>query len=612
MLKSKLIIISDAIGVKRSRVSIVTSILVTIITITSVYNISSFFDPDVYFFEQRVTYHTNKVIDLMLDHRLNSFILSSSLVLWLLFSVSHKRERIFLVLMVVLISVLSIDSEGLTSYLFTFIALPLIGTLYALKKTNKHNVLVPDTSSLFANYLCTAVIALAIISILYSLNIVGGVFGGDFFDYSYLLVTIISRFSPIIIFLLVFSVPFKLIWEELSSRFNSVLHSYILNLTSVNVSRRLKILSIGSIILLSIGITLIPHIPNRVDDPIGVDTIQYSNIVNRISDSDMNFADLFWLLFKEYSYGDRPLSILFIYGVVSSFNSQSNTGDTIEIVLPMILAPSLSIVVFLLTREITRNEIVAILSGFLTAISPQILIGLYAGFYANWLALIIAYLSLTFMFGFFRTSNMRFALLFFTTLVAVIFLHSYTYTVFIVVLAVFLIATLFLKSAPKNLVIVMISLLVISFLVDLSKSAIIGTSSGITLDLGAAEKADVGISQFAARWSNLVRTILVHVGGIFGNSIFMISLAFIGMMIINRKRNMVLVCFLLSFLSIGILPLFFGDKVVMTRILYNVPFQIPASLALIWIMRHNNVGLLATTGLLSYSAAISIRLLTNF
>jgi len=138
-----------------------------------------------------------------------------------------------------------------------------------------------------------------------------------------------------------------------------------------------------------------------------------------------------------------------------------------------------------------------------------------------------------------------------------------------------------------------------------------GSSSGVTLNLGVAENTEVGLSQFESRWSNLVGTVQVHVGGIFGNSIFIMGLAVAGVIITSKKTNMVLLSFLISFLSIGILPLFFGDRIVMTRVLYNVPFQIPAALALIWLVRQGNVGILATISLLSYSLAVSIRLLAN-
>lgn len=109
--------------------------------------------------------------------------------------------------------------------------------------------------------------------------------------------------------------------------------------------------------------------------------------------------------------------------IVLSLSPYLSTVDSIELVLPMILAPSISMAIFFLTREITKNEVIAILSAFLTMISPQFLVGIYAGFYANWFALILAFISSTFMFMFLRTSFFRYAVLFFATLVAVIFTY---------------------------------------------------------------------------------------------------------------------------------------------------------------------------------------------
>ncbi|MGH9988675.1 MAG: hypothetical protein ACRD8W_32495, partial [Nitrososphaeraceae archaeon] len=233
-------------------------------------------------------------------------------------------------------------------------------------------------------------------------------------------------------------------------------------------------------------------------------------------------------------------------------------------------------------------------------------------FYANWIALILAYLSSMFMFAFLQTSRIKYIVLFFLLLVTVIFTHTYTYTIIILVLSIFLLSSLYFKSFSRRVILVVLAAIILTVFIDLSRSTIMGSSSGLTLNLGVAESTEAGLSQFESRWSNLVRTVQVHVGGIFGNSVFIMGLALAGMIIISKKTNLVLLGFLISFLSIGILPLFFGDRVVMARVLYNVPFQIPAALALIWLARQGNVGILASIALLSYSLAISIRLLANF
>jgi hypothetical protein len=601
------------LGINNSWISITTSILLTLIVVTSVYSLASFFNPELYFFERRVTYHTNEVFDIILNYRVVVLVLSSSLVAWLVLSVSPKREMIFLASIIGVLSILTMYLGPQFLYLIPFIALPLIVTLFLLRRIKIPNVLVLDTSSLFCNYLSFALIVLAIISILYSLGIVDGNIGGGSSDYSYLLITIISWFSPVVVFLLVFSFPSKVIWEELRSRLAFISDKYVLNLKPANIPKRLKLLSLGSIIVLSILIAFSPHIfAGSGSPPIGVDTVQYAEIVDTLSDPQKSPDDVFWLLFRDYSDGDRPFTILLVFAIGSLFSSHLNTIESIEYIIPVILAPSLSIVVFLLARQITQNDLLSLICSFLTAISPQILIGIYAGFYANWLALIFAYLSSMFMFGFLRTSNLKYIVLFSLTLVTVIFTHTYTYTIIILVLSIFLLSSLYLKSFSKRVILVVLAAIIFTIFIDLSRSAILGSSSGVTLNLGVAEKTEAGLSQFESRWSNLVRTVQVHVGGIFGNSVFIMGLALAGIIIVSKKPNMVLLSFLISFLSIGILPLFFGDRVVMTRVLYNIPFQIPAALALIWLARQGNVGILASIALLSYSLAISIRLLANF
>ncbi len=583
--------------------------LLTLITISTFFSIASFLDPDLYFFERRVTYHSNEIIDITVDQRIVQIVLSSSWVLWTFLSISPRKARILTTAVVLFISILSIYLGGSFSYMIAFFALPSIGTLF-VRRTSTRDLLVPDTSTLFGNYFFLALVILSVISILFSFGIAGSNFGGEFSDYSYLLANIVSWFSPVIVFLLVFSLPSKIIWDELRHRSKMVLNRFVLDPSPATLSKRSKSISLISIIVLAIVMTYVPHMQS--ERPVGVDTIQYADIADALLQPGTSPETVLWQLFKEYTDGDRPFAILLTLPVVSSLSPYFSTVDSIELVLPMILAPSLSMSIFFLAREITKNEVIAILSAFLTMISPQFLIGIYAGFYANWFALILAFISSTFMFMFLRTSSFRYAVLFFGTLVAVIFTHTYTYTVFALVLTIFLVASLFLRSFGRKVIAVAIIVIILSVIVDLTRSAIIGSSSGVTLNLGVAENTDAGLSQFASRWSNLVRTVQVHVGGIFGNSVFLMSLAFAGILLVSKKTNLVLASFLISFLSIGILPLFFGDRVVMTRILYNIPFQIPASIALIWMARQGYVGILASIALMAYTWAVSIRLLTNF
>lgn len=262
-MKLELYRLANIMGVHYSWISIVTSILLTLVIISTFFSIASFIDPDLYFFERRVTYHTNEIIDIMLDQRIIQAILSTSLVLWIFLSVSCKRERILSTSIVIFVSILSIYLGGSYSYMIAFFAFPSIVTFFVLRRTSRFNLLVPDTSTLFGNYFFLALVILSVISILYSFGIAGSNFGGEFSDYSYLLANIFSWFSPVIVFLLVFSLPSKIIWDELRHRSKVMLNRFVLDISPATLSKRSKSISLVSIMVLAIVMTYVPHIQSE-------------------------------------------------------------------------------------------------------------------------------------------------------------------------------------------------------------------------------------------------------------------------------------------------------------------------------------------------------------
>ena len=72
---------------------------------------------------------------------------------------------------------------------------------------------------------------------------------------------------------------------------------------------------------------------------------------------------------------------------------------------PIILGPGIVLALYFLTLELTRNEKIALIAAFLGAVSFHTLAGIYAGFYANWLALIVGYISIVFLFRYLRSGR---------------------------------------------------------------------------------------------------------------------------------------------------------------------------------------------------------------
>jgi hypothetical protein len=115
-----------------------------------------------------------------------------------------------------------------------------------------------------------------------------------------------------------------------------------------------------------------------------------------------------------------------------------------------------------------------------------------------------------------------------------------------------------------------------------------GSAGGITQDLKIANES-AGIEQFSQRWIILAETIQIYVGGQFSNFIIL-GLCLYGLFMFNLRKTSSI--FIVIFLSIGILPLYFGDWLIQVRVIYNIPFQIPAAIALTHLTRQTSMRIL--------------------
>jgi len=62
---------------------------------------------------------------------------------------------------------------------------------------------------------------------------------------------------------------------------------------------------------------------------------------------------------------------------------------------------------------------------------------------------------------------------------------------------------------------------------------------------------------------------------------------------------------------VGIIPILFGNWVMQTRLLYDIPFQIPAALALTYIIKQEN-GFVRSLPIFIWLVAISIKSVSDF
>src|SRR5437773_10081303 len=95
--------------------------------------------------------------------------------------------------------------------------------------------------------------------------------------------------------------------------------------------------------------------------------------------------------FVEGLEGSRPLLLVLLYLVASAGISPSQILEY----LPMVLAPLLSLSTYIFVRYGHGSSSLAGLTGIFSSVSFYTTVGLWVGYYANWLALILVYLFLT-------------------------------------------------------------------------------------------------------------------------------------------------------------------------------------------------------------------------
>ena len=611
--------VARILGQGTSRLSIAGSAILALISFFYIYTVGSYFKVNIYILQNRVTYY--QFFDMYIFGRyIDHIIITCGIILWFVLSIRGKARFAASIIYGGLTLIAVLADLGALLDIIAVMSIPIVISFLvynklACKKKKKKIPTIPYTN-LTINYIAIIGIATGIISVIVSSSSLFPIMTPSnssipIRNYAYEIFLLFSSFSPILILLLVNSFPVKLLIKEFTRIKNSISNNNIdLSVSKDwNIKLRTKFIYLSLFMLLSVVITLIPHIPtiNRDNQQIGVDTGYYVNWVNALMHSN-NVQDFIRQAFViQGNSGERPLTLIFLFTIVKVVNA-----DPFYILehVPIILGPALVLVVYFLTRELTsNNDITSLLAAFLTAVSSQVLIGIYAGFYANWFALIIGYLSFIFLIKFLKRPNKLNLILYSLLMVFLVFTHAYTWSILAIVMSVFLVVKLKLNYYHKRSVTLLLLVILSSVIIDIARIFVTGSaSSGIEQDIIKA-RGGASLSQFALRWNNLNYTVNTYVGGQFSNFIiFMLGLYWLFRFNLYQSSSI----FLVVFLSIGIIPLLFGNWVIQTRILYNIPFQIPAAIALTHMRKNQANGTLIVLPICIWLLAICIRAVSNF
>ncbi len=608
--------IKFGLGWSYSYTAILTSCVLILIAYFFIYLVASYLKPHIVIFQNGVTYHALFENSYLIDKNWDYLFTIALTVAWLFLSIRNRKIGIATSLMY---SGLAITA-GLSSFsvlhdLMVFMTFPFIVSLLIINKIMKERkILKSDANLLLINYLAVAVLISGIIGLILSSSfLLFSVPPSSLFvhNYTYPLYVLFSNVSPILIFLLLFSFMVKFLVKEfkiekLWNKNNFIDENEIIVSKSVTVPIRTKLLVLLFFIIISITISLIPHsqIINTTNQEIGVDTDEYKEWINILINSS-NPQEIIEQAFTIHSSGDRPLTLIFLLSIVKI--TQVDDSSIVEY-MPAILGPLLILSVYFLTRELTLNDKISLIAAFLTAVSFHTLVGIYAGLFANWLALAIGYFSFVFLFKYLKNKSSFNIMMFFILVTLTLFVHVYTWTIFTIVMYVFLIISLKMKLHVRRQVILLILTLSFSVIIDITRIAITGSSSSGVQEAVYIVNSSLDLDHFSQRWDNLTFTTQIYVGGIFSNFIIF-ALGLYWLLRSNLKEPTAI--FIVIFMSIGIVPLFVGNEVIQARVLYDIPFQIPAAIALGQLMK-NIKGKMMVISICTWLLFIAIRTSFNF
>jgi hypothetical protein len=610
--------------------SILSGVAFTVCIFFYLFISGSFFGITVYPLIDRVTVYA-VFEEYIINQHLDYMIIILATVSWFLVSVKNRAIRYYFSIAYggTGIVLALISSDNIIYDIIALLSLPLIMSvmLYYYRKPEKN--LLNFNAKLTLQYISLAVIAIIAIGMIFPALAV--FLTPNFYflvgdDYANELFLLLSSFSTIYIFLLVSCLGLK------------VLNRGVLRMVKLDIKEdisqtlrdddyykqnKLKTQTkIGFLLLamiLSVVLVLIPQHPliNKDNQDIGIDTSYYVTWIRELARSK-NVSDLFYQAFVvQGNSGDRPLSLIFLFLVYQVAGTNNILSEVIEH-FPIILGPGIVLALYLLALELTRNERIALIAAFFGAVSFHTLIGIYAGFYANWLGLIVGYVSIAFLFRYLRSGRLSDIVVFSALLIGVLFIHVYTWAVLALVSGTFLVAMLVVVIWNKHKIrnnknnnssnnhftnrriIWLLLAILISIVVDITRVPLTGSSGGVEQDIQLAQ-TKLRIEQFDTRWLILNATMHDSLGGVFSNFIILILGLFWVLKSNMREPGTV---FLVIFLSAGLVPLYIGSWTLQVRVLYDIPFEIPAAMALYYISVRSGsmlVSLAACTWLVSAS-----------
>ena len=334
-------------------------------------------------------------------------------------------------------------------------------------------------------------------------------------------------------------------------------------------------------VVIAFSIAVYPSLPgvNPSGKIIGADTSVYAAW---LTDMDGHGSLLSVYQYVFFSFSDRSLSLFLMY---LGWKASTISALQATLLLPMLLAPLLVLATFFFMRGAGFNFRAASLASLFTAFSFHITAGMFGGFLSNWIGLIFLYLSLGCFFQSLKKRSWNLLGAAAALQVALMLSHVYTWLMLVGALMLFL-AIICVSWLKKRGDASEVKMAFAALTANILAYAVRNLASGAALtpsDVAAVSQETMSLSFLQSFWWILNRSITEYLGISLLNPL-LFFLAFTGAFALalnGRTVNR----FLAAFLAASLVPFIFGDWVMQTRILYNLPIQISSLLGCFMILK---------------------------
>jgi hypothetical protein len=355
----------------------------------------------------------------------------------------------------------------------------------------------------------------------------------------------------------------------------------VLNLNAVGDNRSLndiyaKKLGLTSVLLLSIVLPIIPYLPsiNPSFKPVSVDIRYYSAWLSNMLETDC------WSAVKYAFYGvengNRPLYLLMLYFLTS-------LGISRDVVLnfeALLISPFFALAIYYTAKRLSGSGIYAVSASLAGLLGFNMTVGMFAGLYAAWIALIPFYICIMSTLSL-RESRWALAGSILTS-TALLYIHPWTWCILMAILTLHLIIQT-LKSVEKGGKLKvdkqLLAVLASNISMDSLKTATSPYHGGLTCSIDILTKGKYfeiyvpfGFEYLLRLPQNLYRLSTTYMCGLFYNPFHML-LAFIGVLSFLNKKDEYSKLILLWIATISaIFP--FGSLAFQSHLLFAMPFPI--------------------------------------